>query len=632
MLAEPTETHRSGAVKPVLKWAGGKRQLLPQLLQRMPEHYDTYLEPFFGGGALFFHLQPERSVIADSNAELINLYQIVADDLPALVNALHLHKNEPDYFYALRACDWTTMCRIQAASRTLYLNRTCFNGLYRVNQKGQFNVPFGKYANPNFCDEVGLARASSALQKAIIVDSDYKQVLSQHAKAGDFIFLDPPYLPVSQYSDFKRYTKMPFTEQDHHELSEEVAKLQDKGCNVLLTNSNCELVFELYKHFKIDVVDSKRNINSKADKRVGKDVIVTVKPSSNHPSAELTGRPSEQISKYPSTRFMGSKSKLLPSIRDAICTQQCQSVLDLFSGSGVVGYMLKAEGKQVMSNDYMAFSALIGKALIENNHVTLPLSAARELLKPAKDSDGFVEKNFEGLYFTNAENRLIDQLRANTKLLDDPYAKAIATSALVRACFKRRPRGIFTYVGQRYDDGRKDLKTSLADHFLQAVEAYNAAVFDNGQANIATRADALQTDYKPDLVYIDPPYYSPHSYNEYVRRYHFVEGIACDWQDVEMQWHLKTKKFKNYPTPFSTKKGTYDAFDQLFAKYQDSTLVVSYSSNSKPSKDEMLELLHRYKANVDVVSVSHRYSFGNQAHKVSDNNNEVSEYIFIANQ
>ena len=648
MLSEPIDLRKT-TVKPVLKWAGGKRQLLPQLLQRMPRQYKSYLEPFFGGGALFFQLRPEKSIIADSNAELINLYQIVAEDHQALIKALRAHKNEAEYFYELRACEWTTMCRVQAASRTLFLNRTCFNGLYRVNKKGQFNVPFGKYVNPNFCDEQTLALASTALQRATILECDYKQVLQRHAKEGDFVFLDPPYHPISQYSDFKRYTKEQFNEQDHRELAEEVARLHEIGCHVLLTNSNSELVLDLYKRYQIDVIETKRNINSKASKRVGQDVIVTVTPSKVYRSSSQlndsntttlsstisdatdTCRVKEQIARYPSTRFMGSKSKLLSSISEAIKSQPCNTVLDLFSGSGVVSYMLKAEGRQVISNDYMAFSSLIGKALIENSHITLPDNKAKALLQPAKNSDGFVEQNFAGLYFTNDENRLIDQVRANIKLLDNPYEQAIAISALVRACFKRRPRGIFTYVGHRYDDGRKDLKTSLDAHFLEAVRLYNGAVFDNGQSNSASRQDALQTEYKPDLVYIDPPYYSPHSDNEYVRRYHFVEGIACDWKGVEMQWQTKTRKFKNYPTPFSTKKGTYEAFDRLFSMYQDSTLVVSYSSNSQPSKEQMIDLLYRYKSNVEVASVSHRYSFGNQAHKVRDNHNDVSEYIFIAN-
>lgn len=628
-LTESTKVNGK-AIRPVLKWAGGKRQLIPQLVARMPVSYGTYLEPFFGGGALFFHLQPIQSVISDANSELINLYRVIASDLEALIAELQQHKNDSDYFYAQRALDVTRLSNVQAAARTLFLNRTCFNGLYRVNKKGQFNVPFGKYVNPTICDKDGLSMAARLLKTSTIVDADYRYTLRQHAKPNDFVFLDPPYHPVSQYSDFKRYTKEQFREQDQIDLATEVEKLRDIGCHVLLTNSNSELILDLYKKFKLDVVDSKRNINSKANKRTGKDVIITATPVKTHTSALLQPSSQEQLDKFPPTRFMGSKNKIIQPIQQAIMSQPCESVLDLFSGSGVVSYMLKACGKQVISNDYMAFSAMITKALVENNKVTLSMELARSLLETNKASDQFVEKNFDGLYFTKPENQLIDNIRANIKTLDNPFARAIATSALVRACFKKRPRGIFTYVGQRYDDGRKDLHTALSDHFLIAVRALNDAVFDNGKNNIVSRLDALQTEYQPDLVYIDPPYYSPHSDNEYVRRYHFVEGIACDWQGVEMQWETKTRKFKSYPTPFSTRKGTVDAFDTLFSMYQQSIMVVSYSSNSKPSKDEMLELLGNYKSRVEVVSVNHRYSFGNQRHKIQNNNNAVSEYIFIA--
>jgi len=631
-LAETTEV-KNKSIRPVLKWAGGKRQLVPQLVARMPASYGTYLEPFFGGGALFFHLQPNQSVIGDANSELINLYRVIASDLEALITELQQHKNDSDYFYAQRALDVTRLTKVQAAARTLFLNRTCFNGLYRVNKKGQFNVPFGKYVNPTICDENGLSMAAALLKKSTIVDADYRCILRQYTKPNDFVFLDPPYHPVSQYSDFKRYTKEQFREQDQIDLAAEVEKLHDNGCHVLLTNSNSEFILDLYKKFKLDVVDAKRNINSKANKRIGKDVIITATPVKTHASAliqPLQPSSQEQQDKFPPTRFMGSKNKIIQPVQQAIMTQQCESVLDLFSGSGVVSYMLKAYGKQVISNDYMAFSAMITKALIENNNVTLPTEVARSLLEANSASDQFVEQNFDKLYFTRSENQLIDNIRANIKTLDNPYAQAIAISALVRACFKKRPRGIFTYVGQRYDDGRKDLNTTLSDHFLIAVKAFNDAVFDNGKNNIVSRLDALQTEYQPDLVYIDPPYYSPHSDNEYVRRYHFVEGIACDWQGVEMQWETKTRKFKSYPTPFSTRKGAVDAFDTLFSMYRQSTMVVSYSSNSKPTKDEMLELLGTYKSSVEVVSVNHRYSFGNQRHKVQNNNNEVSEYIFIA--
>jgi len=638
--------NKASTAKPVLKWAGGKRQLLPQLVARMPKQYNTFHEPFLGGGALYFHVQPERSVIADANPELINLYKVIANQLDPLIASLKKHKNESDYFYALRAKNAEALSTVEAASRTLYLNRTCFNGLYRVNKKGQFNVPFGKYANPNFCDEPTLRRAQQLLRRSTILCGDYKNVLQEHTQSGDFVFLDPPYYPISDSSDFKRYTKEQFREQDHIDLAHEVAQLQDKGCSVLLTNSNSDLVLDLYKDYKIDVIDTKRNINSRAKLRTGEDVIVSVEPKRHFPGTKIkpgsdtlnstnienaTVSLDEQIAKFPSTRFMGSKSKLLPHLRKVIEAQQCHTVLDLFAGSGVVSYMLKAMGKEVHTNDYMAFSALLSKALIENNHIRLSKQDATALLDEHVLAEPFVQEHFAGLYFSDSENRLIDTIRANIKLLDNPYQQAVATSALVRACFKKRPRGIFTYVGQRYNDGRKDLKISLADHFLDAVDAINNAVFDNGQQNNSSRDDALkQPDFKPDLVYLDPPYYSPHSDNEYVRRYHFVEGIACDWRDVEMQWHTKTKKFKSYPTPFSTKSGTRDAFDQLFSLYKDSTIVLSYSSNSEPTQEELVAMLEKYKSNVEVVSVDHRYSFGNQRHKQADNNNKVSEYIFVA--
>ena len=180
---------------------------------------------------------------------------------------------------------------------------------------------------------------------------------------------------------------------------------------------------------------------------------------------------------------------------------------------------------------------------------------------------------------TNASNNI----RANIKQLDNEYKRAVAMMALIRACTKKRPRGIFSYTGHRYDDGRRDLQLSMEEQFLEAVEAINNAVFDNGQANVSVQGDALalKVDHV-DLVYIDPPYYSKNSDNEYVRRYHFVEGLARDWQGVEIQECTKTKKFKSYPTPFSTETGAEEAFDELFERYADSVIAVSYSSNCCP--------------------------------------------------
>jgi DNA adenine methylase len=268
--------------------------------------------------------------------------------------------------------------------------------------------------------------------------------------------------------------------------------------------------------------------------------------------------------------------------------------------------------------------------MIENNAITLGVDEALALFEPRKPVDRFVETKFQGLYFSDEDNRLIDILRANIKAIKNPYKRAIAMSSLVRACLKKRPRGIFTYVGHRYDDGRKDLLMSFRDQFLEAVSMVNAAVFDNGKQNKARNGDAMTLQRQESgLVYIDPPYYSPLSDNEYVRRYHFVEGLARDWQGVEIQEHTVTKKFKSYPTPFSSRKGAAKAFDMLFERFRDSVLVVSYSSNSQPTLDEMVAIMAKHKRHVEVVPVDYRYSFGNQGHKVGDNNNAVQEYIFV---
>lgn len=615
--------------KPILKWAGGKTQMLEDLLPKVPSSYGRYIEPFFGGGAMFFALQPEQAVIADSNPELINLYCQVANHVDDVIGQLKKYENTQEMFYAVRGQDWTMLSEAEAAARTIFLNKTCFNGLYRVNKKGQFNVPFGKYKKPKICDEEGLKAASAALKKAEIVCGDYLLVLEHYAQPGDFVFLDPPYLPISEYSDFKRYTKEQFYEEDHVELAKMVKTLHERGCHVILTNSNHPLVHELYAPFTIDVIQTKRHISCNGSTRKGEDVIVTIPPKQRTLIKLLPKPLPEQVSAYPPTRFMGSKSKLLSEIWSVASQFNVDTVVDLFSGSGIVGYMFKAQGKSVISNDYMAMSATFTKAMIENNTVTLPLEEAERLLVTHKESDHFVSTKFKGLYYTDEENDLIDTLRTNIAAIRDPYKHAIAMTALIRACTKKRPRGIFTYTGHRYDDGRKDLQKSLAEQFLDAVEAVNSAVFDNGKVNRSKRGDAMDLRVEQaDLVYIDPPYYSPLSDNEYVRRYHFVEGLARDWKGVEIQENTQTKKFKSYPTPFSTRKGAADAFDRLFKKFANSILIVSYSSNSLPTQDEMVAIMAKYKKHVEVIPIDYKYSFGNQ-NEAKTHRNSVQEYLFV---
>ena len=612
--------------KPFLKWAGGKSQILGLLLAKTPKNYGKYIEPFVGGGALFFAIKPNSGVIADSNPELINAYRCVANELERVIKHLRTFTNTEDQYYSVRAQIFEDLEPEYAAARTIYLNRTCYNGLYRVNEQGQFNVPFGKYKNPTICPHETLCVASHALQRIEILHGDYKEILEITAKSGDFIYLDPPYLPVSKYADFKRYTKEKFYEEDHRELAHTVAQLQQKGCHIVLTNSNHPLVHELYDQYQIEVINTRRNISSNAKTRTGQDVVVIVKP---YPKILVRPVPSSvdpKVQDYPPTRYMGSKKKVLPYIQDVAKQFSFDSALDLFSGSGVVGYLFKSMGKKVYANDYMAMNAILSQATIANNHQILTGQETDSLFATNRNANTFIQDTFRGLYFSDEDNAVLDIVQSNIAKLPNKAKKAIAKSALIRACIKKRARGIFTYTGFRYDDGRADLRLSMEDHIRNAVVLMNRAVFDNGRKNVARHGDAMTVRYKADLVYIDPPYFSPLSDNEYVRRYHFVEGLARNWQGVVMQWNTKTKKFKSYPTPFNSRSGAEDAFDKLFSRLRNSILIVSYSSNSLPTKEEIVSLMAKYKRHVEVIDIDHKYSFANQNSKVR---NDVEEYLFV---
>ena len=179
------KTMKAPAAKPILKWAGGKTQMLGELMPRVPKTYGRYIEPFFGGGALFFSLKPDNAIIADSNPELINMYLQVAHHVDDVIECLQKYENTSEMFYEVRSLNWQTLPKAEAAARTIYLNKTCFNGLYRVNRNGQFNTPFGKYKNPKICDIDALSLASEALRKADILCGDYTLVLEHYAQPGD---------------------------------------------------------------------------------------------------------------------------------------------------------------------------------------------------------------------------------------------------------------------------------------------------------------------------------------------------------------------------------------------------------------------------------------------------------------
>ena len=233
----------------------------------------------------------------------------------------------------------------------IYLNKTCFNGLYRVNKQGQFNVPFGHRKKPTICDEGNLQAASKALVGVKIFSGDYLKILGKYAKPGDFIFLDPPYHPVSSYADFKRYTKEFFYEEDHIDLRDEVDRLVQLGCHVLLTNSTTDFVRKLYEGYNYVAIDTKRNISSNAETRTGQDLVVIATKPQEKTKSLLSLRGKHILENFPGTRYMGSKYRVLPFIWDVVKELHFDSVLDVFSGSACVSYMFKQQGKRVISND-----------------------------------------------------------------------------------------------------------------------------------------------------------------------------------------------------------------------------------------------------------------------------------------
>lgn len=264
---QPAANSRSqGHARPFLKWVGGKGRVLPQLIPLLPDRFEAYYEPFIGGGAMFFSLQPKNAALWDINEELITCYRVIRDQVEDLIAALRLHRYEKDYYYALRALDPATMAPVQRAARTICLNRTGFNGLYRVNRSGGFNVPFGRHSNPTICDASNLRLCSEALAGVQLENQDFIE-LADNAKRGDFVYFDPPYVPRSPTSAFTSYSAAGFKLVDQQRLAELFARLAKRGVKVMLSNSDVPLVHELYDGFSIDIVMASRNINSRADRR-----------------------------------------------------------------------------------------------------------------------------------------------------------------------------------------------------------------------------------------------------------------------------------------------------------------------------------------------------------------------------
>lgn len=334
-----------------------------------------------------------------------------------------------------------------------------------------------------------------------------------------------------------------------------------------------------------------------------------------------------RTAQYPRLRYMGSKYKITPYITSILEQLEFETALDAFCGSGVVSYTLKEMGKKVTANDFLNFPSTIARAVIENSTVRLNPQDVEELLKPNIDGRRFIQDTFGGLYFPIEDHQFLDSLWSHLPKFDE-YKRSIALSSICLAAARKQPRGVFTITDFRYDDGRRSLRTPLKELFIEAVEEYNDTIFDNGKQNKATCKDVFDIDATQfDLVYLDPPYAPPKDDADYIKRYHFLEGLSVYWQDMKIMEHTKTKKIEKRFTPFAYKRTIHDALRRLFDKFKDSIIVMSYSSNSIPNEEELYALLKEVKSDVEVYSVPHKYSFGTHETALR---RQVEELIFVA--
>lgn len=266
---------KKAELTPILKWVGGKRQSLDIILPLIPKKYSTYYEPFVGGGAVFFSLQPRKAVINDINDELMNVYQVIRSDAQGLLEKLAeaAENHSEDFYYKVRERDrnqdiYNRLSAIDKAARTIYLNKTCYNGLYRVNTDGKFNTPYGKYKNPNIINRDTILNLHAYLNKANVQIrcDDYRRVLST-ARCGAFVYFDPPYMPISETANFTSYTADGFDIEQQVMLKQTCDDLTRRGIKFLLSNANTWIIRQLYRKYKIKIIKAKRAINSVADKR-----------------------------------------------------------------------------------------------------------------------------------------------------------------------------------------------------------------------------------------------------------------------------------------------------------------------------------------------------------------------------
>lgn len=335
-----------------------------------------------------------------------------------------------------------------------------------------------------------------------------------------------------------------------------------------------------------------------------------------------------QARAFPRLRYMGSKYRLLPHLERVFTEIGGETAVDAFSGSGVVSYLLKCQGYEVTSNDFLNFPAVIARATVENQFVTLDDDTVDTICGPAADDRDFIQSKFDGLYFTAEDRQFLDSAWSHIDLLEG-YQHDLALAALILSAARKQPRGVFTFTDStRYADGRRDLQLSLREHFRERVADYNAVVFDSGKPGRAISGDVFELAVtSPDIVYMDPPYAPPSDDADYIKRYHFLEGLSAYWRGMTIMEETKTKKLEKRYTPFAYKRTIEDALSRTFEHFRDAgAIVLSYSSNALPGADRIVELLSEVKPQVEVHSIDHKYAFGTHA---AAKRRDVQEYLFV---
>jgi adenine-specific DNA-methyltransferase len=333
----------------------------------------------------------------------------------------------------------------------------------------------------------------------------------------------------------------------------------------------------------------------------------------------------DRLARYPRMRFMGSKHRLAPRLAELFATLPPGRAVDAFSGSGVVAYTLKATGREVLANDHLAFAAAMTQALVANDGVLLGPEDVELLCSPNRDDRDFIQRTFDGLYFPAADHAFLDAAWSHLDDMD-PTRRALAITALCLAAARKQPRGVFTITTPRYDDGRRQLRMSLRELFREAAGHVNDAVFAGAPAVSMCREVFDVDPAGVALAYLDPPYAPPRDDTCYIKRYHFLEGLATYWRGQEIMWGTRSRKLVKRHTPFASKRTVREALDRTFDHFRDATLVVSYGSNAALAIGELEELLRRHRPGVARIEIPHTYAFGTHGRA---RRRAATEYVLV---